>query len=111
MPGRHGPGDPNRGLRQRVNNLTDDERRLLRAAIKNLRVRLGSWRALSEAVGLSENTLRGIAKGADFGSVKVALKVARVARIPVDVLLAGRIVPADRCPTCGQPLTRNSRRP
>jgi DNA-binding XRE family transcriptional regulator len=102
MPGRKRPGRF-RGTRQRTPSLTDDERRLLRAALKGLRLRFGSWANLSTATGIPRHTLYAIARGTDYGSMCIAQRVAKLVGVPVTVLLGGGVYDADVCPTCGQP--------
>ncbi len=106
MPLRLAPDDSERlkKNRQRRRSLSDDERQRLRAVLKNLRHLLGTWNRVSEATGVSVNTLCGISKGRDFGSMNVAVRAARAANIPVEHLLDGTLSSADRCRHCGQPL-------
>jgi hypothetical protein len=101
MPGRQRPGET-RGTRKRTHSLTAKERRLLRAALKGLRHRLGGWRHVSEAIGVPTNTLWGVSRGTDFGSMGIAQKVARLIGVPVTILLEGRLISTELCPTCGQ---------
>jgi hypothetical protein len=101
MPGRQQPGET-RGTRRRTHALTEDERRLLRAVLKILRHFCGSWPRVSKAMGIPLNTLYGISKGKDFGSMKIAERAAKVAGVPVEALLEDKIISADLCPTCGQ---------
>lgn len=107
MPARRRPGDA--PARPYALQLTEPERQVLRAALKGLRHRLGSWRAVSEATGIPVNTLWGISRGTDYGSTRVAEKVARAIGVRVTVLLSGTVYDTDVCPTCGQRLL--ARRP
>ena len=104
MSRRLSPGDPPRTKQRRTNSLTVGKPRLLRAALRNLRLKHGTWKALAALMGVSANSLWGISKGRDFGSMKIAVKAARLAGVPLTVLLGGKIVSADTCPTCGQVL-------
>jgi len=99
MPGSKRPG---KQPPTRVTSLTDGERRRLRASVKNLHLKWGTWAALASALEVPKPTLMGIAYGTDYGSVEFAAKVATIAGIPLRALLDGRVGPADRCPECGQ---------
>jgi hypothetical protein len=60
------------------------------------------WLRLSEATGIPWETLRGVARGVDFGSGALAKKIARTYGVPFEWLLNGDVISADRCPRCGQ---------
>lgn len=90
--------------RVKVLSLTDDERARLAAVLRNLRKFHGSWARLAELMGVSINTLQGVSKGRDFGSMRLAVKTAKLAGLLVDDMLHGKPVAADHCPHCHQPL-------
>lgn len=94
--------DRHRPKRNIVRSLTDDERRRLRAAVKNLRREHGGWRSASEKSGIAYDTLTGISSGRDFGSMSLAEKVAKFTGVPVRHLLEGEPLPVDTCPLCKQ---------
>lgn len=57
-------------------------------------------------MGVSINTLWGVSKGKDFGSMKLAELAARAAGVRVEVLISGEVHDVDVCPDCGQPWPR-----
>ncbi|KYF69309.1 hypothetical protein BE15_05640 [Sorangium cellulosum] len=84
-------------------SLTPDETRRLRAALRGIKARLGTWRAVSEAMdGVNTRTLCRVACGAERGSPALVLLAARVAKTTVERLLSPGVVVADRCPSCGR---------
>jgi hypothetical protein len=68
--------------------------------------RYGTWAAVADAMGVSINTLWGVSKGKDFGSMKLAELAARAAGVRVEVLISGEVHDVDVCPDCGQPWPR-----
>lgn len=84
-------------------SLTDDEVRHLRAALQNLRRKLGGWRAVAEATGIPRETVSQAGSAHDGRPhPMIAIKVARAARVSLEALLSGTIHDADVCPTCGR---------
>lgn len=110
MPLRLAPTDSERlnhpKKRNKIPSLTDAERQRLRAVLKNLRHAHGSWKRVAEITGVSLNTLYGVAKSMDFGSMNVAVRVARAAQMPVEHLLDGTLWSASHCRHCGQPIPK-----
>jgi len=83
---------------------SDAHRHMLAVAITSLKQsRFGTWRALAEALDMPQGTLHQVCAGR-AGSMALAYRVAALAGVPLDVLLTGKIVAADRCRECGQPL-------
>jgi len=80
--------------------LTPDEQANVRRAIRYLYGRLGTWIAVARAVRIKRATVRRVRDG---GRVRpyVAGKVARVAAIPVEDLMAGKYPSHGACPRCG----------
>lgn len=85
-----------------MNDLTPDEQKNVRTALRFLRARCGGWRALAKSLRLSLSTLDKSATGRRPLSPLVAFRVARFAKVGVDDVLAGRFPPARTCPHCGQ---------
>jgi hypothetical protein len=83
VPLRLAPDDTERLKKNRKKrpSLTEIERQRLRSVLKNLRHLYGTWKRVAEATGVSEDTLCGVAKGRDFGSMSVAVLAARAARL------------------------------
>jgi hypothetical protein len=82
---------PNSRPRRRKGHrsLTDEQRRRLCDVIQSLRTKHGTWARLSEVTGVNAESLRGILKGTDFGSLSVAHYVARAAGVSVERILEG----------------------
>jgi hypothetical protein len=76
--------------------LAEDEARHARAAIRGVAKTYGSLAKLAVALGVRISTL--YKKRPSPGLV---LAVARLTGLSVDEMLAGRLVDADRCPSCG----------
>ena len=79
-------------------DLTDEEQENVRAAMRFLRVRAGGWKGLAPALGFAKGTLINVKQRAKNASPTMALRVARVAGVSVDDLLAGKFPPAGACP-------------
>ena len=108
MPLRLAPTDSERlnqpKKRNKKPSLSESERQRLRAVLKNLRHLHGSWRRVADVTGVSVHTLYGVVKSTDFGSMTLAVRVARAAQMPVEHLLDGTLWSATECRHCGQPL-------
>jgi hypothetical protein len=78
-----------------MSDLTKEEQAHVQAALRFLRARCGGWKPLAKALRFTSRTLSAPA------STSVAFRVARLAGIGVDDLLAGRFPPPGMCPHCG----------
>jgi hypothetical protein len=78
-----------------VSDLTAKEQSNVRAALTFLRARCGGTKMLTKALRLSQPTLWRPA------SVLVAFRVARLAGVGVDDVLAGKYPPPGACAHCG----------
>ncbi len=85
--------------RGRICDLTAQEQGNVRSALRFLKTRYGGWEALSRAIRFKSSSLKMFAYGR-VPSASVALRLARIAGVPVDDVLAGRFPPA--CPHCGR---------
>jgi hypothetical protein len=83
-------------------SLTDAERKQLRVLLRNLHRHFGSWPCLAEAMGVRWRALSSIASGKRRGSPGILLRAARIAGLPVERVLSGKLDLAGRCPTCGR---------
>jgi hypothetical protein len=104
LPPLDGGQDRSRPPRRRSpNSLAPDERRNLRQALKNLRLRFGSWSCLAEVMDVSVDTLKEAAgQGAGHGSPGIALRAARAAGSTIEAVLSGKLSPlGGACPSCG----------
>ena len=82
-------------------DLTPEEQRHVRLAMRYLRVRAGGWKALAPALGFEPRQMEKIAGGEKAVSPKMVLRVARLAGVPVDDVLIGKFPPSGVCPHCG----------
>lgn len=84
-------------------SLTPEEKRHLRATLKNLRAAYGSWACLAEVMGMSSESLKNAAHSPRAGSPGVALRAAQAAGMSVEAVLghAGTLTAAGRCTACG----------
>jgi len=99
-PGGQGPRPRRR--RKDVLSLTPDERRNLRQALKNLRLRFGTWACLAEVMDVPVLSLKAAASPRPgFGSYGLALRAARAAGSTIEAILSGKLTPAGACPHCG----------
>lgn len=94
-----GPKPPKQRHR-RASVFTGEEETRLRAALKNARVRFGSWGLLAAAMDTCPNTLARSAMARRVLSAEVAVRLARALGVPLESLYAAP-TDASRCPTCG----------
>jgi hypothetical protein len=78
-----------------MSDLTKDEQAHVRAAAAFLRHRCGSLKDLAKALRFTPHTVRAPA------SPTLAMRVARLAKVGVDDVLAGRFPAPGTCPHCG----------
>src|SRR5262245_12891316 len=101
-PGGNGDRTPPPRRPKRVSlTLTPEEDQHLRAFLSTLRTQFGSWPCVAEVTGLARNHLINVATGTVHPSPGVALRAARVAGVPVESVLSGKVQLAGYCPTCG----------
>lgn len=82
-------------------DLTLTEQKHVRTMIRVLYLRYGSWDALTRALHFKGDTVKKALSGHDTVSTNIAFRVARLADVSIDDLLAGRAVPDGTCPHCG----------
>ena len=94
---------PSKGKRSPALSLTNEERQHLRAALRGLRAKYGSWGAVAKLLGVGYDTVQATAgKGINpRGSGTLAIRAAKLAGTTAEALLSGQIVPAGICPHCG----------
>lgn len=78
-----------------MSDLTADEQKNVRTAVRFLSVRCGGWAVLAKALHAHQTTLRRAV------SASLAVRVARLAGVGVDDVLGGKYPPAGTCPHCG----------
>jgi hypothetical protein len=81
-------------------DLTVAEQANVRAALAFLRARCGGWKPLARALRFKATSVANVGHGR-APSASMALRIARLARVGVDDLLAGRFPPPGTCPHCG----------
>jgi hypothetical protein len=91
------PTDP-----RRSSDLTPAEQANVRAAIRFLRVTVGGFAKLATAMGARCKTVENASGRRGKPSAGIALRVARVAGVAVEDVLAGRWPPSMACPHCGR---------
>lgn len=81
-------------------NLTSKEQANVRTAILFLRARCGGWVPLGKMLRLKDTTVSSVSRKEPV-SASLAFRVARLAKVGIDDLLAGKYPPAGACPHCG----------
>lgn len=84
-----------------MSDLTAKEQANVRAALRFLRAKCGGWLQVAHAIRMAPPTLHHALRSRPV-SASVALRVARLAQVSVDGLLAGEFPPAGACPHCGR---------
>lgn len=82
-------------------DLTAAEQTNVRTALKFLRLRCGTWVALAKVLGVAELSLAGVMHSRKMVSASLTFRVARLAKVSVDDVLAGRFPAVGTCPYCG----------
>lgn len=85
----------------RRSDLTAEEQKNVRTALKFLRTRVGSWVTLAEVLRFGDTTLTNAVSGHSAVSVMIAFRTARFAKVGVDDVLTGRFPAPGTCPHCG----------
>lgn len=83
-----------------MSDLTLTEQKHVRTAMRVLRRKVGTRTALAEALHFGVTYVKRVIDGTNAVSASMALRVARLAEVPIDDLIAGRYVPG-ACPRCG----------
>lgn len=92
-------------------DLTLVEQAHVRAALRFLRARCGGWLQAGKALHFKATTLGQVAAGRKVASAGLAVRVARLASVGVDDVLAGRYPPPGVCPHCGSRIDEVFERP
>jgi hypothetical protein len=83
-------------------DLSPQERENARKAIRYLAKKLGSYGKLAMAMRVKKPTVRFAVSRTGTVSASVALRTARVARVPLESVLSGAWPKATACPYCGR---------
>ncbi len=86
-----------------MNDETTREQKAVRTALRFLRLRVGAWGPLAKALRYEWDSIQKVATGRRTVTPALALRVARVAGIGMDELLAGQWLSPRVCPHCGAP--------
>jgi len=81
---------------------TAQEQLCVRAALRFLRSRCGTWGTLARALRLGDSTIANVACGHKGVTATLAVRIAKFAGVGVDDVLCGRF--PGTCPHCGQTL-------
>lgn len=84
-----------------MSDLTVDEQKNVRAALRFLRLRCGTWATVAKALHMGESTVGNIVIGRTVVTPTLTFRIARLVKVGVDDLLAGRFPPPGTCPHCG----------
>jgi hypothetical protein len=87
---------------RRSSDLTPAEQQNVKAALRFLSKRLGSYPKLAKAMGANHATVMAAAHKRGAVSAGIALRAARVAGVPLENVLSGTWPPADACPWRGR---------
>jgi plasmid maintenance system antidote protein VapI len=85
-----------------ASDLTKEEQEHVRAALRFLAVRFGTMGMMAKALHFQVDTLRHAMDGKESVSPTMAFRLARLAAVGVDDLLAGRYPVPGTCPHCGR---------
>ena len=83
-----------------IGDLTTDEQKCVRTALRFLRARCGGWGPLAKLLHAKPESLAKTA-GGKIASAGIAFRVARLAGVAVDDVVTGRYPPTGACPHCG----------
>jgi hypothetical protein len=82
-------------------DLTSQEQHHVRVALRFLHVKFGTWATLGKAIRFKDTTLANVAGGHKAVSPMMLVRVARLVKVGLDDLLAGKYPPKGMCPLCG----------
>lgn len=82
--------------------LTAEEQGNARSALRFLRLRLGTWKLLAKALKFKLRRLSETMGGREPVSAELVLRVARLAAVPFDDVVAGKYPVKGMCPHCGR---------
>jgi hypothetical protein len=93
-----------------ASDLTQEEQEHVRAAMRFLAIRFGTMGLMSKALRFQVDTLRHVMDGKESVSPTMAFRLARLAAVGVDDLLAGKYPVEGMCPHCGHVATQRDKR-
>ena len=81
--------------------LTSEEQQNVRAALRFLHIRFGTWQILAKALRFKRPRLVEAASGREAVGADLVLRVARLIEVPFDDVATGRYPVKGTCPSCG----------
>lgn len=87
---------------RRSTDLTPAEQENVRVALRFLATRFGDYAKLAKAMKAHRETVQRPAKRQTHVTAGIALRAARVARVPLEDVLSGAWPQAGACPHCGR---------
>jgi hypothetical protein len=81
--------------------LTVEEQANTLAALRFLRIRVGTWKMLAKALRFEASTMRNVNKGVNPVSINMAYRASRLAGVLFDDVVSGRWPVMGTCPHCG----------
>jgi hypothetical protein len=88
----------------RASDLTADEQKNVRLAIRYLRARCGGWITVAKALHATRETLIRVSTEKEPVSASMAFRVARLAAVSIDDVLTGKYPSVAVCRKCGHPI-------
>lgn len=88
-----------------MSDLDAKEQQHVRAALRLLRNRLGTWVSVADGLSMNVKNLEKTVRGGQRVSASLTFRVARLLGVMVDDLLVGRFLPPGACPNCGHVIT------
>lgn len=82
-------------------DLTADEQEHARNALHFLRVKLGSWKAVTRLLHFEHMTVMQAANGTRTVTASMAFRIAKTLNVSVDAIVSGRFPEPGTCPRCG----------
>jgi hypothetical protein len=85
-------------------DLTVEEQKHVRMALRHLHARLGEWAHVAKVLHFARGTITDMNCGHAPVTASMAFRVARFLGAPIDELLTGKFTPPSTCPYCKQPM-------
>ena len=82
-------------------DLTLVEQERVRNALHYLHVQFRQWKLLAKVMHFDETTLIHVANGRRSVSVLLAFRIAKIVKMPLEAVLAGKFPEPGACPRCG----------
>jgi len=86
----------------RLGELSEGEQANVLAAAAKLRAQCGSWQDLADAMGVNRLTMYAACTGRKAPCAGLALRLARLAKVPVEDVLGGVFARPGCCAMCGK---------